>query len=167
MSGRNWVLWNSLWIALKFIQHGQNLRNTIASYIFIKRVRKQRRQMYVTSGLFVWIKKNNSGWKDNHVVPVAFYAKNHHFSKTKHNNNLLHFSTVYSPFHIQVSSPRLQILETLQKYLSSGIYFSLANWCLQLSFQFIYSWVGIATGYRLGDRGVGVRVPVGSRIFFP
>jgi hypothetical protein len=25
--------------------------------------------------------------------------------------------------------------------------------------------VGIATGYGLGDRGVGVRVPVGSRIF--
>jgi hypothetical protein len=25
--------------------------------------------------------------------------------------------------------------------------------------------VGIATGYRLDDRGVGVRVPVGSRIF--
>jgi hypothetical protein len=27
--------------------------------------------------------------------------------------------------------------------------------------------VGIATGYRLDDRGVRVRVPVGSRIFFP
>jgi hypothetical protein len=26
--------------------------------------------------------------------------------------------------------------------------------------------VGIATGYALDDRGVGVRVPVGSRIFF-
>jgi hypothetical protein len=26
--------------------------------------------------------------------------------------------------------------------------------------------VGIATGYGLDDRGVGVRVPVGSRIFF-
>jgi hypothetical protein len=26
--------------------------------------------------------------------------------------------------------------------------------------------VGIATGYRLDDRGVGVRVPVGSRMFF-
>jgi hypothetical protein len=25
--------------------------------------------------------------------------------------------------------------------------------------------VGIATGYRLNDRGVGVRVPVGSKIF--
>jgi hypothetical protein len=25
--------------------------------------------------------------------------------------------------------------------------------------------IGIATGYRLDDRGVGVRVPVGSRIF--
>jgi hypothetical protein len=35
----------------------------------------------------------------------------------------------------------------------------------------IISWsrdsaVGIATGYGLDDRGVGVRVPVGSRIFF-
>jgi hypothetical protein len=29
-----------------------------------------------------------------------------------------------------------------------------------------YSVVGIATGYWLGDRGVGVRVPIGSRIFF-
>jgi hypothetical protein len=27
--------------------------------------------------------------------------------------------------------------------------------------------VGIATGYGLDDRGVGVRVPVGSRIFTP
>jgi hypothetical protein len=27
--------------------------------------------------------------------------------------------------------------------------------------------VGIATGYGLEDRGVGIRVPVGSRIFFP
>jgi hypothetical protein len=27
--------------------------------------------------------------------------------------------------------------------------------------------VAIATGYGLGDRGVGVRVPVGSRIFSP
>jgi hypothetical protein len=27
--------------------------------------------------------------------------------------------------------------------------------------------VSIATGYGLDDRGVGVRVPVGSRIFFP
>jgi ABC-type lipoprotein release transport system permease subunit len=26
--------------------------------------------------------------------------------------------------------------------------------------------VGIATGYGMDDRGVGVRVPVGSRIFF-
>jgi hypothetical protein len=26
--------------------------------------------------------------------------------------------------------------------------------------------VGIATGYGLDDRGIGVRVPVGSRIFF-
>jgi hypothetical protein len=25
---------------------------------------------------------------------------------------------------------------------------------------------GIATGYRLDDKGVGVRVPVGSRIFY-
>jgi hypothetical protein len=30
-----------------------------------------------------------------------------------------------------------------------------------------YSSVGIATGYGLNDRGVGVRVPVGSRIFSP
>jgi hypothetical protein len=29
----------------------------------------------------------------------------------------------------------------------------------------IYTGVGIATGYGLDDRGVGVRVPVGSRIF--
>jgi hypothetical protein len=28
-----------------------------------------------------------------------------------------------------------------------------------------HSAVGIATGYRLDDRGVGVRVPVGSRLF--
>jgi hypothetical protein len=28
-----------------------------------------------------------------------------------------------------------------------------------------HSTVGIAAGYRLDDRGVGVRVPVGSRIF--
>jgi hypothetical protein len=28
-----------------------------------------------------------------------------------------------------------------------------------------HSAVGITTGYRLDDRGVGVRVPVGSRIF--
>jgi hypothetical protein len=27
--------------------------------------------------------------------------------------------------------------------------------------------VGIATGYGLDDRGVGVRVPVGSRVFSP
>jgi hypothetical protein len=26
--------------------------------------------------------------------------------------------------------------------------------------------IGIATGYRLDDRGVGVRVPVVSRVFF-
>jgi hypothetical protein len=29
-----------------------------------------------------------------------------------------------------------------------------------------YSVVGIATGYGLDDRGFGVRVPLGSRIFF-
>jgi hypothetical protein len=37
-------------------------------------------------------------------------------------------------------------------------------------FNYLYvcrdSSVGIATGYRLDDREVGVRVPVGSRIFF-
>jgi hypothetical protein len=32
-------------------------------------------------------------------------------------------------------------------------------------FLTFYSIVGIATGYRLDDGGVGVRVPVGSRIF--
>jgi hypothetical protein len=31
---------------------------------------------------------------------------------------------------------------------------------------FLFSLVGIATGYRLDDRRFGVRVPVGSRIFF-
>jgi hypothetical protein len=29
------------------------------------------------------------------------------------------------------------------------------------------SLVGIATSYGLDDRGIGIRVPVGSRIFFP
>jgi hypothetical protein len=51
-----------------------------------------------------------------------------------------------------------------------------ARSCVHLKYvqvfrKYIYllrSWdsaVGIATGYRLDDRGVGVRVPVGSRIF--
>jgi hypothetical protein len=41
-----------------------------------------------------------------------------------------------------------------------------------LSGSYCYFWrsrdssVGIATGYGLDDRGVGVRVPVGSRMFF-
>jgi hypothetical protein len=37
---------------------------------------------------------------------------------------------------------------------------------LDFSIDLRDSVVGIATGYRLDDRGVGVRIPVGLRIFF-
>jgi hypothetical protein len=33
-------------------------------------------------------------------------------------------------------------------------------------FESRVSVVGVATGYRLDERGIGVQVPVGSRIFF-
>jgi hypothetical protein len=49
---------------------------------------------------------------------------------------------------------------------------SINNFTIKLIIQIMYkvkwrrgSVVGIATGYWLGDRGVGVQVPVGSRIF--
>jgi hypothetical protein len=51
-------------------------------------------------------------------------------------------------------------------FLFSDLRLHLAN-CLALSgfLSSPSSAVGIATGYRLDDRGVGVRVPVGSRKF--
>jgi hypothetical protein len=50
-------------------------------------------------------------------------------------------------------------------YQAMKLYFMYLQW-------FLYYWwsrdsvVGIATGYGLDDRGVGVRIPVGSRILF-
>jgi hypothetical protein len=46
--------------------------------------------------------------------------------------------------------------------LRIAVFFSIPN---RLNIGSLDSSVGIATGYRLDDRGVGVRVPVGSRIF--
>jgi hypothetical protein len=42
---------------------------------------------------------------------------------------------------------------------------ALLNWTAATNTELTQSVVGIATGYGLNDRGVGVRVPVVSRIF--
>jgi hypothetical protein len=63
---------------------------------------------------------------------------------------------VYTLYYIGA----ITVLQTNLKFLITYIF----------CFLHLFLWsrdssVGIATGYRLGDRGVGVRVPVGSKIF--
>jgi hypothetical protein len=46
------------------------------------------------------------------------------------------------------------------------LYFFSISTTYVIKFSIYLSVVGTATGYGLDDRGIGVRVPVGSRIFF-
>jgi hypothetical protein len=70
--------------------------------------------------------------------------------------------------HLQGSSVPTFLYKTplfrlILLYLSSFTSFMLFDF--RYAIRSAYRVVGIATGYGLDDRGVGVRVPVGSRIF--
>jgi hypothetical protein len=83
-----------------------------------------------------------------------------------------HVRTSYLTFSfILTGNPKLiELICTIYLYLLSHLTFYFRNKSYILLHIFVASvsrdsLAGIATGYGLDDRGIGVRVPVGSRIF--